>query len=390
MIGSTARAARAAPTSSHKPRPAPTSSRKPRPAPTNSHTPRAAPTSSNTPRAAPTSSNTHSSLAPSPFPHTFPQVPSQPVLPPAPCRAPAVSHLPVYASKEATPVIANVVSLASAPTGQPYVTANTALPGAVPTALIQARINGDASTQTDAMKLPAPPRRVLKNKALLCRPISQNKGTMCKPHQKSVESQTDEVHGQKILVLPVPVPVFIPVPMHLYSQYTPLPVGLPVPLRTAPDHDMAEEEEGERDKPISYGDQGSTYSGDLESEGLSTPRSWEEEPAPGTQRLGPSDQQDSPAPSATLPLLDLEADFPLESLEPESGKGLSVTLRHGGSRRPRDSFPPRKRPPEGALQQHILQATPAGTPANGSPETWEFSEHQRGEENSSVVLCSSS
>ncbi|XP_064180423.1 uncharacterized protein LOC135249061 [Anguilla rostrata] len=262
---------------------------------------------------------------------------------PPPAGAPAVSHLPVYASKEATPVT---------------------LTGAVPTALIQARINGDASTQTDAMKLPAPPRRVLKNKALLCRPISQNKGTMCKPHQKSVESQTDEVHGQKILVLPVPVPVFIPVPMHLYSQYTPLPVGLPVPLpvplfvpssldrtessahpapNSPPDQDMAEEEEGERDKPISYGDQGSTYSGDLESEGLSTPRSWEEEPAPGTQRLGPSDQQDSPAPSATLPLLDLEADFPLESLEPESGKGLSVTLRHRGSRRPRDSFPPRKR-----------------------------------------------
>ncbi|XP_061074219.1 uncharacterized protein LOC133108596 [Conger conger] len=281
---------------------------------------------------------------------------------PPPAAAPAaLPLLPIYASKEATPVIANVVSLASAPTGQPYVTANTALPGAVPTTLIQTKINGDASTQTDALRLPAAPRRVLKNKALLCKPISQNKGTLCRPHQQSTESQTDEVHGQKILLLPVPVPVFIPVPMHLYAQYTPLPVGLPVPLPVpmfvpsslhrpesksppaAPKAEEEEEEEEEKDKPISYGDQGSTYSGDLESEGLSTPLSWEEEPAPSAQRLATPDCEDPPATSATPPLMDLEADFPLESLDPEASKGLGVTPRHRGRRRPGDSFPPRKR-----------------------------------------------
>ncbi|KAJ8287351.1 hypothetical protein COCON_G00000100 [Conger conger] len=274
-----------------------------------------------------------------------------------PAAAPAaLPLLPIYASKEATPVIANVVSLASAPTGQPYVTANTALPGAVPTTLIQTKINGDASTQTDALRLPAAPRRVLKNKALLCKPISQNKGTLCRPHQQSTESQ-NEVHGQKILLLPVPVPVFIPVPMHLYAQYTPLPVGLPVPLPVpmfvpsslhrpesksppaAPKAEEEEEEEEEKDKPISYGDQGSTYSGDLESEGLSTPLSWEEEPATSAQRLATPDCEDPPATSATPPLMDLEADFPLESLDPESSKGLGVTPRHRGRRRPGDSFP---------------------------------------------------
>ncbi|KAJ8333266.1 hypothetical protein SKAU_G00421620 [Synaphobranchus kaupii] len=312
----------------------------------------------------------------------------------------ALPPLPIYASKEATPVIANVVSLASAPTGQPYITVNTALQGAVPTTLTLAKINGDASTQTDAMKLPAPPRRVLKNKALLCKPISQNKGTLCKPHQQHAESQTDEVHGQKILVLPVPVPIFIPVPMHLYSQYTPIPVGLPVPLpvplfvpppldrtesqtqpaqeNSPPNPHMAEEEEEEeeeRDKPVSYGDQGSTYSGDLESEGVSTPHSWEEEPAASTQRLGATDREGSPATSATPPLVDLEADFPIELLEMESGKGLSVTQRHRGRQRPRDGFPPRKR--QRAHYPIWLIAT-AGIWTNGSAETRQRGEQEAG------------
>ncbi|XP_036397438.1 zinc finger MYM-type protein 4-like isoform X2 [Megalops cyprinoides] len=284
---------------------------------------------------------------------------------------------PAYVSKEATPVIANVVSLASAPTGQPYITANMALQGAVPSAFSQTKINGDASTQTDAMKPPAAPRRVLKNKALLCKPISQNKGTLCKPHLQSTESQTEEQKDQKIMVLPVPVPVFIPVPMHLYTQYTPLPLGLPVPLPvpmflpTSPASadsilravqdlrdstprdpqkgdrhitEEEEEEEEERDKPISFGDQGSTYSGDLESEGVSTPHSWEEESAASNQRLGPaSDPEGPPSTPGTHTQLDLEADFPIESLQPTSTKELNVTLRNRGRRRPRDGFPPRKR-----------------------------------------------
>ncbi|XP_036398123.1 LOW QUALITY PROTEIN: zinc finger MYM-type protein 4-like [Megalops cyprinoides] len=248
-------------------------------------------------------------------------------------------HHPTCVSKEAMPVITNVVSLASAPTGQPYITANMALQGAVPSAFSQTKINGDASTQTDAMK----PHRVLKNKALLCKPISQNNGTLCKPHLQSAESQTVEQNGQKIMVLPVPVPVFIPVPMHLYTQCTPLPVGLPVPLpvpmflptspacsdsilRAVQDlrdstsrdpqqgdrHITEEEEEEERDNPISYGDQGSMYSGDLESEGVSTPHSWEEESAASNQRLGPASHPVGPpsTPGAHMQL-DLEADFPI-------------------------------------------------------------------------------
>ncbi|KAJ8289407.1 hypothetical protein GJAV_G00000970 [Gymnothorax javanicus] len=274
---------------------------------------------------------------------------------PPPGGAPAaLPSLPAFASKEATPVIANVVSLASAPAGQPYVTPNTALQGAVPATFMQTKINGDASTQTDAMKLPAAPRRALKNKALLCKPINQNKGTLCRPHQQSTESQTDEVNGQRILVLPVPVPIFIPVPVHLYSQYTPVPMGLPVPLpvplvvhspveraksKTQPEQNCPPDTSmKEGDKPASRGDQGS---GNVDSGGVSARHSWEEESTASAPRLGGTDRDGSA--SAAPPLADVEADFPLESLEPDSSKGLNVPEPHQDRRGPPEGFPPRKR-----------------------------------------------
>ncbi|XP_037548988.1 zinc finger MYM-type protein 4, partial [Nematolebias whitei] len=89
---------------------------------------------------------------------------------------------------------------------------------------------GHISTQTEAVKphSPAAPK-ILKNKALLCRPLVQNKGVSCKTQTVDGEAQTDD-NFPKILVLPVPVPVYLPVPMNMYSQYTPEPMGLPVPL----------------------------------------------------------------------------------------------------------------------------------------------------------------
>uniref|UniRef100_UPI003AB04B55 zinc finger MYM-type protein 4 n=1 Tax=Centroberyx gerrardi TaxID=166262 RepID=UPI003AB04B55 len=129
---------------------------------------------------------------------------------------------------EATPVIANVVSLASAPTGQPNASASTAQQGTVLN--VETKILGNASTQTDAVKAPPPPPpKVLKNKALLCRPLVQNKGVSCKIHTVDTEAQTDDLFP-KVIVLPVPVPVFVPVPMSMYSQYTPKPMSLPLPL----------------------------------------------------------------------------------------------------------------------------------------------------------------
>ncbi|XP_023614232.1 zinc finger MYM-type protein 4 isoform X3 [Myotis lucifugus] len=142
----------------------------------------------------------------------------------------AASAGPPSLRKDSTPVIANVVSLASAPAAQPTVNSNSVLQGAVPT--VTAKIIGDASTQTDALKLPpSQPPRLLKNKALLCKPITQTKATSCKPHTQNKECQTeDTLSPSQVIMVPVPVPVFVPIPLHLYTQYAPVPFGIPVPM----------------------------------------------------------------------------------------------------------------------------------------------------------------
>ncbi|XP_017683756.1 PREDICTED: zinc finger MYM-type protein 4 isoform X5 [Lepidothrix coronata] len=309
--------------------------------------------------------------------------------------APASSSGPPSLRKDSTPVIANVVSLASTPAAQPTVNSNNVLQGAVPT--VTAKIIGDASTQTDALKLPSSkPPRLLKNKALLCKPITQTKATSCKPHTQHKECQTEAAPvPPQIVVVPVPVPVFVPVPLHLYTQYTPVPLGMPVPIpvpmpfpTTLDNADkiieniqdgkekvsmnpfeadllqMAEmiAADAEREKTHSHGgsqtsehelfldpkifekDQGSTYSGDLESEAVSTPHSWEEElnhyalrssalpePEPELKQFSKGDVEQ-----------DLEADFPSDSFDPLS-KGLGLQSRSRARRRHRDGFPQPKR-----------------------------------------------
>uniref|UniRef100_A0A8C4GVK5 TRASH domain-containing protein n=1 Tax=Dicentrarchus labrax TaxID=13489 RepID=A0A8C4GVK5_DICLA len=114
---------------------------------------------------------------------------------------------------EDTPVIANVISLAGPPTGK----SNN----------VEAKLICRMIIQTDAVK--AHPPKILKNKALLCRPLVQNKGVSCKTQTADVEAQTDDFFP-KIMIVPVPVPVYIPVPMNMYSQCTPKPVGVPLPL----------------------------------------------------------------------------------------------------------------------------------------------------------------
>ncbi|XP_023114230.2 zinc finger MYM-type protein 4 isoform X6 [Felis catus] len=309
---------------------------------------------------------------------------------------PAASAGPPSLRKDSTPVIANVVSLASAPAAQPTVNSNSVLQGAVPT--VTAKIIGDASTQTDALKLPpSQPPRLLKNKALLCKPITQTKATSCKPHTQNKECQTEDTPSQpQIIVVPVPVPVFVPIPLHLYTQYAPVPFGIPVPMpvpmlipssmdnedkvtesiedikEKLPSHpfeadllEMAEmiAEDEEKEKTLSQGgsqtseqelfldtkifekDQGSTYSGDLESEAVSTPHSWEEELNHYALKSNAVQEADSELKqfSKGETEQDLEADFPSESFDPLN-KGQGIQARSRTRRRHRDGFPqPRRR-----------------------------------------------
>ncbi|XP_018554415.1 zinc finger MYM-type protein 4 isoform X2 [Lates calcarifer] len=129
---------------------------------------------------------------------------------------------------EATPIIANVISLAGPAMGKSNSSDRTTQQSTVSN--FQSKNSGHMSIQTETVKphLPSGPK-ILKNKALLCRPLVQNKGVSCKTQTADVEAQTDDVFP-KIMVLPVPVPVYVPVPMNMYSQCTPNPVGLPLPL----------------------------------------------------------------------------------------------------------------------------------------------------------------
>ncbi|XP_035847040.1 zinc finger MYM-type protein 4 isoform X2 [Sander lucioperca] len=120
-------------------------------------------------------------------------------------------------TEEATPVIGNVISLAGPPIGN-----RTAQQSIV----LQSKNSG----HKDTVKVHPPPApKILKNKALLCRPMVQNKGVSCRTQTADVEAQTDDVLP-KIMIVPIPVPVYVPVPMNMYSQCTPRPVAMPVPL----------------------------------------------------------------------------------------------------------------------------------------------------------------
>ncbi|KAG7510776.1 zinc finger MYM-type protein 4-like isoform X2 [Solea senegalensis] len=90
-----------------------------------------------------------------------------------------------------------------------------------------------ASTQTDAMRVPVPRRRQMKNKSVLCRPFTVDQESMCELPAASTESEATSSEREekvKVVMVPVPVPVFIPVPMNMYSQHTPVPVALPMPF----------------------------------------------------------------------------------------------------------------------------------------------------------------
>uniref|UniRef100_A0A3Q4H114 Zinc finger, MYM-type 2 n=1 Tax=Neolamprologus brichardi TaxID=32507 RepID=A0A3Q4H114_NEOBR len=70
----------------------------------------------------------------------------------------------------------------------------------------------------------------VKNKAVLCKPLTLTKATYCKPHMQSKLLQTDDGVKREYVPVPIPVPVFIPMPMNMYSQVTPTPLSLPVPV----------------------------------------------------------------------------------------------------------------------------------------------------------------
>ncbi|XP_045046745.2 zinc finger MYM-type protein 6 isoform X2 [Desmodus rotundus] len=105
-------------------------------------------------------------------------------------KAPTASMELPSAKTNTTPVITCVVSLAKVSPAQSTGNTNSRLKDAVTTDA--AKVIKDGSTQTDAMKpLSSQPSRLLKNKALLCKPVTQTKAISCKPHTQHKECQTD-------------------------------------------------------------------------------------------------------------------------------------------------------------------------------------------------------
>uniref|UniRef100_A0A452UFF0 Zinc finger MYM-type containing 2 n=1 Tax=Ursus maritimus TaxID=29073 RepID=A0A452UFF0_URSMA len=101
----------------------------------------------------------------------------------------------------------------------------------------------DQGCQTSRGSAPPPsptPNKEMKNKAILCKPLTMTKATYCKPHMQTKSCQTDDNWKTEYVPVPIPVPVYIPVPMHMYSQNIPVPTTVPVPV-TAEELDMENE-----------------------------------------------------------------------------------------------------------------------------------------------------
>ncbi|KAK7808860.1 hypothetical protein U0070_018782, partial [Myodes glareolus] len=253
----------------------------------------------------------------------------------------AASAGPPSLRKDSTPVIANVVSLASAPAAQPTANANSVLQGAVPT--VTAKIIGDASTQTDALKLPpSQPPRLLKNKALLCKPITQTKATSCKPHTQNKECQTDKA-TESIEDIKEKLPTH-PFEADLLEMAEMIAEDEEKEKSLSQGESQTSEQELFLDTKIFEKDQGSTYSGDLESEAVSTPHSWEEELNHYALKSNAVQEADSELKqfSKGETEQDLEADFPSESFDPLN-KGQGIQARSRTRRRHRDGFPQPRR-----------------------------------------------
>ncbi|KAM4724197.1 LOW QUALITY PROTEIN: zinc finger MYM-type protein 4-like [Anableps anableps] len=298
--------------------------------------------------------------------------------PPVPS-APAQPHHP----SKMNPVIADVVSLANGSASQPSGSADAALTGELPTSNVDGKNLDHASTQTDAMRAPAPRRRQMKNKSVLCRPFTMDQEIMCQLPSPSPESEAAASEENiKVFMVPVPVPVFVPVPMNMYSQHTPVtmvvPMPIPVPIVVQPQtkdvKDAAvqmekfdEEEEKQGNKSASSIDQSSSSSasGDIKTE-VATPMKHRGEMvqrAAQTDLLqtessersteaaddGFNDQPETCKPAIShptssskdqppsSPVMDLEAD-----LQPELFKQNS-SVQQRGVKRPREGSYSRKR-----------------------------------------------
>ncbi|XP_047466994.1 zinc finger MYM-type protein 4-like isoform X2 [Mugil cephalus] len=275
--------------------------------------------------------------------------------------APQAPHAPTqpHHSSKMNPVIADVVSLANGSATQPSVSADTAQTGALPTTNIDGKNHYHASTQTDAMRVPTPRRRQMKNKSVLCRPFTMDQETFCQLPTTSTESGEGK-ENVKVVMVPVPVPIFIPVPMNMYCQHTPVPMPMPMPVpvpivvppqkkdvkdAAVQSECFAVSKEQQKDEPVSsaackdeekavQADLPPTSSSEMCTESDDPQLNAQPETSKTTSALPTASPGDQPPSS---PAMDLETDFPSELLDQK----LSAPRR--GVKRAREGSYSRKR-----------------------------------------------
>ncbi|XP_029298586.1 LOW QUALITY PROTEIN: uncharacterized protein LOC115015426 [Cottoperca gobio] len=233
---------------------------------------------------------------------------------------------------ESSPIIANLISLASTLARQPSVSESSTQHVSVPD--IQTKVVGHASSQTVPKEL--------KNKSMLCTPLVHNKGVSCTTQTVDTEAQTDNF-VPKVIVLPVPVPIYVPLPMNMYSQYTPQPVCLPIPLpvpvflpnptvismkeRIQPDllegelHFKSEMEHTRNCSVILDSDHQATFNKQEDSSVLSRPHTHEHPPLVLEVGMADEPQLELP-PASPSPPLEMRGD-PQSSLSPATAPPLS-------------------------------------------------------------------
>ncbi|XP_052808872.1 zinc finger MYM-type protein 4-like isoform X2 [Mya arenaria] len=135
-------------------------------------------------------------------------------------------------SPDSFPIISNVVSLA-AQGKQQEINIKTSTPVSVnsqqiPGIKTNTTYSGTQVVQQQIIIQPPLPKS-MKNKSLLCKPITQTKATSCRPHTQTKETQTEKGAPEKALI-PVPVPIYCPTPLFKYAMPTPIFVPIPVPI----------------------------------------------------------------------------------------------------------------------------------------------------------------
>lgn len=113
----------------------------------------------------------------------------------------------------------------------PVGTTSNTLALAAPSAKDATTVAAGKSEREVIIQLPFP--KLLRNKAVLCRPQMVTKAAFCRPVPCHKETQSDMQTGSEggpVRLIPVPVPIYVPTPMHMFSHAVPTPLPIPIPV----------------------------------------------------------------------------------------------------------------------------------------------------------------